>query len=201
MSIYGVSHNSTYGTVSFKSREEDNVDINSEEGARVDRDGDGKPDTLDGVTITSTSRKLAEVTAQYPHFNVVDTMGADLQLLKEQFMETLENRLQDAGVNVEQAFTLQAGEDGTVQVTGAHPDKAAIEAIINTDEQLSAAFGQIVDQGKLVDTVAGNNRYRNLRKGLEVYQQSAQGKDDGSLGAYLVSLSDRSMQSTLADYL
>ncbi|MCK9241122.1 hypothetical protein [Desulfocurvus sp.] len=199
MSIYGVSHNGVLGTVSFRSLEEDGVDPESKKAQRVDRDGDGKPDTLDGITLTEMGVKLSQLTRDYPNLNVVDTMSADLELLKTGFMESLEQRLQAAGVDVAEAFTLKADENGDVRVNGAHPDKEAIEAAINNDAQLKEAFAKITEQAGLISKVQANGRYMSLRKGLDAYLQNS--GQSGFDGTFMVNLAEGDMRLGLAGLL
>lgn len=201
MGIYGVTHDGSLGTLSFKSLQQDNIDPTSDEAKRTDRDGDGKPDTLEGmdpVSLSSMSMKLSHLTSKYPQYNIVDTMAADLELLKTGFMESLEEKLQAAGVDVNKAFTLKADKDGTIRVDGEHPDKEAIEEVLNGDEKLKTAFGVIAEQGKMVEDVRGNSKYKKLRGALDKYKEAA---GDDRTDMFLVSLQERTMRTTLADYL
>lgn len=199
MSIYGVSSDGTKGILSFKSLEEDGLDRNSDKAKRQDLDGDGKADNLDGVTLTDTSRTLARLIQQQPGVNIVESMTADLEDLQNRFMETLEEDLALLGVDVDQAFTLKRGEDGLITVVGDHPDKEAIEAVANSDLQLSEAFETITEQSKLIAGVQGNARYKTLRKGLDAYLDMASGDSFNPL--FTVELKERSMQYGLAAYL
>jgi len=200
MSIYGVSHNGVLGTVSFRSQEEDGIDPESKKGQRIDRDGDGKPDTLDDITLTDLGVKLSRLTRDYPTLNIVDTMNADLELLQTGFMESLEQKLQKAGVNVTEAFTLKTDESGKVCVNGSHPNKEAIEATINNDAQLKEAFAKITEQAGLISKVQTNSKYMSMRKGLDAYLQNS-GQSSSSSGLFMIDLAEGDMRLGLAGLL
>jgi hypothetical protein len=176
--------------------EEDGIDPESKKGQRIDRDGDGKPDTLDDISLTDLGVKLSRLTRDYPTLNIVDTMNADLELLQTGFMESLEQKLQKAGVNVTEAVTLKTDANGDVRVNGSHPDKEAIEAAINNDEQLKEAFAKITEQAGLISKVQTNSRYMSMRKGLDAYLQNSE--QSGFDGMFMVNLAEGDMRLGLA---
>lgn len=155
---------------------------------------------LDSVSMSSLSEKLSRA-VQTGNGNIVESMTDDLHGLQSKFIEALSDKLAGTDVDITKSFILKKNEDGDVVVDGNHPDKAAIEAAINTDSTLKAAFDKIADQAELIDGVANNATYKNNTKALAAYQQQLQALS----ATFLLNVDDGTMQGNpamgLASYL
>lgn len=129
---------------------------------------------LDSVALSSMSEKLSSLIRSSSSGDIVADMTKDLQTLQGNFIEALTDKLGAQGVDLTESFILSKDEDGKIIVEGDHPDKEAIEAAINGDETLKAAYETIAEQAELLQSVSGNTKYQSLNKGLSAYQSQQQ---------------------------
>ena len=155
---------------------------------------------LDSVSMSSMSEKLARL-VKGGGTDIVQSMTEDLQDLQGNFIEALTDKLAGTDVDISKSFILKKDEDGNIVVDGDHPDKAAIEAAINTDSTLKAAYDKIAEQAELIGTVTSNPTYKANTKALAAYQSQLQAMS----ASFLLNVQDGSMQGStaygLASYL
>ncbi len=70
-------------------------------------------------------------------------VSLNLAEVTPQFVSGLRDRLQAAGVDLSQPFTLKDDGHGTVIVDGEHPDRATIERVLAEDSKLASEFQEI----------------------------------------------------------
>ncbi|WMW65957.1 hypothetical protein [Nitratidesulfovibrio liaohensis] len=75
--------------------------------------------------------------------NVLETLEQNVADLQEGFLDTLSDRLDAAGVSLDEKLTLTQGDEGALSVLGNHPDKARIEQALADAPELSSAFGEL----------------------------------------------------------
>jgi len=80
----------------------------------------------------------------------------DLQLHANGLQEDIQQRIQDAlasaGIELEEPLQLSiSGKDGSLEVNGAHPQRALIEAVLNGDQSLVEDFQKLVTERQILD--------------------------------------------------
>lgn len=67
------------------------------------------------------------------------------EALQTQLTKTLAAKFTDLGIDTSQAITLTSDADGTVKVSGDHPDKAKIEKLFADTPALTEAFNALAE--------------------------------------------------------
>ncbi|WP_461208503.1 hypothetical protein [Desulfocurvus sp. DL9XJH121] len=157
---------------------------------------------IDSVSLSSLSDKLARLVQESGSGDIVADMTEDLQKLQAGFVDALTDRLGEQGVDITQSFLLTTDDEGNIVVDGEHPDKEAIEEILNSDKTLKAAYETIAEQAELLGNVKGNTRYQSLNKAMSAYQDQYKSLQSMSL-VFLMDMENQSMTSGmgLAGYL
>ncbi|NOY42088.1 MAG: hypothetical protein GXP26_09660 [Planctomycetes bacterium] len=88
----------------------------------------------------------------------------DVQSHANNLQADLQQRIQDAlagaGVELEQPLRLKiSGADGSLEVDGAHPQRAIIEAALNSDPSLATDFQQLSSERKILDLYARSKTF------------------------------------------
>ena len=190
MSINSVGYNTSLDVLAVKA-----------DTTKAEKESSGKSKTtqelLDSVSLSSMSDKLSRLVKGSGGTDIITAMTEDLHGLQSNFMQALSDKLKATGIDVTQSFLLKKGEDGTIMVDGTHPDKAAIEAALNTDETLKSAFDTISEQAELLGSVTGNSKYKANSKALGAYQAQLQAMS----ATFLLNVENESMTYGLASYL
>lgn len=82
------------------------------------------------------------------------------------FGTELREKLAASGVDLSQKLTLKSGLHGAIEVDGDHPQRAAIEDLLNRDDQLASAFQQIsaaATETRRRTAVGTENRFGEFR--------------------------------------
>lgn len=188
MAISGV-YNSLTNQMSVKVGDEE-----SKEAAA--RKQSGKEErTLDDVTFSSMGDRLSAMVRTSPTTNVLDGLQAQMQSMREVFLNTVNKRLEDEGLSEIEDFSLRKDEEGNIVVAGDHEHADAIEQLFKDDPQLVKAYNQIAEMTEMGFKTAHNPQVMRARTGLAAYL--AQTGDDMFGGSFqmLLSGSATSMQT------
>ncbi|MBG3878013.1 hypothetical protein FVW20_13595 [Desulfovibrio oxamicus] len=101
--------------------------------------------------------------------NVLETLEQNVADLQEGFLDTLSDRLEAAGVSLDEKLTLSMDDEGTLTVLGDHPDKARIEKTLTDAPELSSAFGELASQSELIRDIRSLRRVVTTRVGAAAY--------------------------------
>lgn len=66
--------------------------------------------------------------------------------LEQEFSKTLKAGLDSVGIDTTQSFELTLSKDGALQVSGNHPDKAAIQELLNSNPELGKSIRNGLDE-------------------------------------------------------
>lgn len=66
--------------------------------------------------------------------------------LEQEFSKTLKAGLDSVGIDTTQSFELTLSKDGALQVSGNHPDKAAIQEILNSNPEVGKSIRNGLDE-------------------------------------------------------
>lgn len=103
--------------------------------------------------------------------NVVDTLSANVEKLQEGFVDTLYTTLSKGNIDLSHKMTLRLDE-GALTVTGEHPEKEKMDAILAENPALSAAFGEIASQSEVLRDIANINKVMTRQTGMGAYAAS-----------------------------
>jgi hypothetical protein len=83
-------------------------------------------------------------------FASIEALRSEHRAVAAQFEDRFRRLLQERGINLGRAISLQTDMRGDVRVTSEHPDKEAIERLIHDDAELRTLFTRLADQASLL---------------------------------------------------
>jgi hypothetical protein len=102
--------------------------------------------TASRTTVSSTATGTASGTSlDSASLSPLLQTRAENAALQTQFTKTLAAKFEELGIDTSQAVTLTRSSDGTVTVSGDHPDKAAIEQLFTDVPALTEAFNALAE--------------------------------------------------------
>lgn len=127
----------------------------------------------DSISLSSVDPKLRSVLEDISEQggNVLETLERNVDNLQDGFLNTLHEKMADAGITMQEKITLRLEGNDDVIVKGDHPDKDAIENILAENSELKNAFTEIATQSGLardlrsIRNVVGNTgaaQYANM---------------------------------------
>lgn len=122
-----------------------------------------------------------------PGFSLLDVLAGNVSDLQNAFTDALYVELHDLGVDFSIKMTLRLNRDSRLIVIGEHPHKNAIELLLDSKTELSAAFAEIAAQSAALrdlrslsimmarDDAAGSYNAIASTPGENTYQLSLKG--------------------------
>ncbi len=118
--------------------------------------------------------------------NVLETLSANVEKLQDGFVDALYATFSGENINLAEKMTLRLDENNMLTVAGDHPEKSRVDAILNDNPALSAAFGEIASQSEVLRDITNINKIMTRQTGMEAY---ATNSDAGASNAvYQMSL-------------
>jgi hypothetical protein len=100
----------------------------------------GKPDSAQHRVALNDTGSL----------NSIEALRSEHRTTVAQFEDRFRRLLQERGIDLHEGIVLQADERGDVRLAGDHPQKEAIERLIQDDAELRNLFARIDGQAKLL---------------------------------------------------
>ena len=92
------------------------------------------------------------------------------EALQTQLTKTLSSKFEELGIDTSQTITLTSGADGTVKVSGDHPDKEAIEKLFVDTPVLTEAFNSLAKNSASLKSMSTQQAASLVRaKGYSAY--------------------------------
>ena len=92
------------------------------------------------------------------------------EALQTQLTKTLASKFEELGIDTSQPITLTSDADGTVKVSGEHPDKAAIEKLFADTPVLTEAFNSLAKNSAKLKSMSTQQAASLVRaKGYSAY--------------------------------
>jgi hypothetical protein len=135
--------------------------LTSEPAANASNPADEQSLAVDNPRFALLSNMLAGNTAA----EATEPLSiADIQTHVEQLQTDVEQRIEsvlaDAGIRLDSPLQIAlSGIDGSLEVVGAHPQRAAIEAALNSDPTLAADFQVLSAEQKLLEHYASSRTF------------------------------------------
>ena len=121
------------------------------------------------VGAVKLAQGIAQGVSQAIGFHDVlsETSAGDASDSLEQLTQSIQQRLSDSGIQVNQELPIRITEDGQLRVDGDHPRAAEIEAVLNSDRQITESAKRLtapgsvsgltipIDKGNIMDSPGG----------------------------------------------
>uniref|UniRef100_B8DJM1 Uncharacterized protein n=1 Tax=Nitratidesulfovibrio vulgaris (strain DSM 19637 / Miyazaki F) TaxID=883 RepID=B8DJM1_NITV9 len=172
MAIDGIFNNLGSMMVVHRSTGQDADAGRSASGAEQAQTADGNLARLtDSASLSALNPKLRSTLEDISERggNVLETLEQNVSDLQEGFLDTLSDRLDAAGVSLDEKLTLSMDDEGALSVLGDHPDKARIEQALSDAPELSSAFGELASQSELIRDIRSLRRVVTTRVGAAAY--------------------------------
>ena len=148
----------------------------------------------DSASLSALSPKLRSTLEDISERggNVLETLEQNVSDLQEGFLDALSERMDAAGVSLDEKLTLSMDDAGSLSVVGDHPDKARIEQVLADAPELSSAFGELASQSEIIRDIRSLRRVVTARVGASAYDAvdaaTQENAAESSTSAYRVSL-------------
>jgi len=172
VAIDGIFNNLGSMMVVHRSTGQDADAGRSASGAEQAQTADGNLARLtDSASLSALNPKLRSTLEDISERggNVLETLEQNVSDLQEGFLDTLSDRLDAAGVSLDEKLTLSMDDEGALSVLGDHPDKARIEQALSDAPELSSAFGELASQSELIRDIRSLRRVVTTRVGAAAY--------------------------------
>lgn len=134
----------------------------------------------DTAGFSSVVPKLQAVLDQIstPGASVVDTLAGNVDKLQDGFVDTLYSTLSASGVDLSGKITLRLDADSSLAVTGDHPNKENINALLNKTPELSTAFAEIASQSAALRDIRSLSSMVRHSTGVDCYAAMTENTSD-----------------------
>ena len=141
---------------------------------------------------SSSSNKAAALSEKVSNLGDTTYLSPILQTklqneaLQTQLTKTLSAKFEELGIDTSKAITLTSGADGTVQVSGDHPDKEAIEKLFADTPVLTQAFNSLAKNSATLQSMTARQSASLVRtKGYSAYLTQLNSTSSSSDDFYL----------------
>lgn len=172
MAIDGIFNNLGSMMVVHRTADQDADAGRTTSGAEQAQTADGNLARLtDSASLSALHPKLRSTLEDISERggNVLETLEQNVSDLQEGFLDTLSDRLDAAGVSLDEKLTLTMDDEGALSVLGDHPDKTRIEQALADAPELSSAFGELASQSELIRDIRSLRRVVTTRVGAAAY--------------------------------
>lgn len=154
------------------------MNIRQEDGDRERQNGEGVSNLTrltDSISLSSIDPKLRSVLEDISEQggNVVEALETNINTLQDGFLETLHERLEESGINLNEKITLRRNGDDSLEMVGNHPDKDAVNTLLSDSADLKDAFDEIASQSELVRDIKNIRKVVGTRGGASAYAEAA----------------------------
>ena len=107
---------------------------------------------------------------------VIEPISSHICALQEMFLDTLYNRMEEAGIDLSEKLTVFQTQGGHLAVLGEHPEKKRVEALLAATPALSEVFTTLSSHSEIARDIVNINRiFHSMHAAGESGAESASG--------------------------